>query len=190
MSASTLEATDRRLFIGGQWTDAAEGGTFENRDPFTGDVVATVPAATRVDAERAVAAAAEAFPGWSQSLPAERQAMFLKAADVLGSRRDEVVELLARESGSTFGFGMFQMGFTAGLLRQAAGAGYQAVGEIIPSDLPGAFAMGIRQPVGVVGAVSPWNAALILSLRAITAPIAFGNTVVLKPSEWSPITGG
>ena len=85
---------------------------------------------------------------------------------------------------------MFQMGFTTGTLRQAANAGYQAVGEIIPSDLPGALAMGIRQPVGVVGAIAPWNAALILSLRGITAPIAFGNTVVLKPSEWSPISGG
>ena len=190
MSASTIEATERRLFIGGQWTDAAEGGTFENKDPFTGDVVATVPAATRADAQRAVEAAAEAFPAWAQSLPAQRQGIFLKAADVLESRTDEVVELLARETGSTFGFGMFQMGFTAGLLRQAASAGYQAVGEVIPSDMPGAFAMGIRQPVGVVGAIAPWNAALILSLRSITAPIAFGNTVVLKPSEWSPISGG
>ena len=85
---------------------------------------------------------------------------------------------------------MFQMGFTPGLLRQAASAGYAATGQVIPSDLPGAMALGIRQPVGVVGAIAPWNAALILSLRAITAPIAYGNTVVLKPSEWSPISGG
>ena len=114
----------------------------------------------------------------------------MRAADILESRRDEIVELLARETGCSFGFGMFQMGFTPGLLRQAAGAAYTPVGEVIPSDLPGAFAMGIRQPVGVVGAIAPWNAALILSLRAITAPIAYGNTVVLKPSEWSPISGG
>jgi acyl-CoA reductase-like NAD-dependent aldehyde dehydrogenase len=187
---SVIETTDRQLFIGGDWVDGREARSFENRDPFTGDVVANVPAGGRDDARRAVEAAVDAFPAWSKSLPAERQAIFLRAADVLGSRGDEVVELLARETGSSFGFGMFQIGFTTGLLRQAASAGYQAIGEVIPSDLPGAFAMGIRQPVGVVGAISPWNAALILSLRAITAPIAFGNSVVLKPSEWSPISGG
>jgi acyl-CoA reductase-like NAD-dependent aldehyde dehydrogenase len=187
---TTIETTERRLHIGGEWVDAAGGGTFEDRDPFTGEVVATVPSAGREDARRAVEAAAAAFPDWSQAPPAGRQTLFLKAADILESRGEEVVELLARETGSTFGFGMFQLGFTTGLLRQAANAGYLATGEVIPSDLPGAFAMGIRQPVGVVGAISPWNAALILSLRGITAPIAFGNTVVLKPSEWSPISGG
>ena len=67
---------------------------------------------------------------------------------------------------------------------------YAPVGEVIPSDIPGAMAMGLRQPVGVVGAIAPWNAALILSLRSITAPLVLGNTVVLKPSEWSPISGG
>ena len=187
---TTMETTERRLHIGGDWVDAAGGGSFEDRDPYTGDVVATVASAGRDDARRAIETAAEAFPAWSQTPPAARQALFLRAADILESRRDEIVELLARETGCTFGFGMFQMGFTPGLLRQAANAGYQATGEVIPSDMPGAFAMGIRQPVGVVAAISPWNAALILSLRAITAPIAYGNTVVLKPSEWSPISGG
>jgi acyl-CoA reductase-like NAD-dependent aldehyde dehydrogenase len=85
---------------------------------------------------------------------------------------------------------MFQLGFVAGLLRQAAGVAYMPIGEVIPSDLPGAVAMGFRQPVGVVGAIAPWNAALILSARSIATPLAFGNTVVLKPSEWSPVSGG
>jgi acyl-CoA reductase-like NAD-dependent aldehyde dehydrogenase len=179
-----------QLFIGGEWVGAQGGRTFEDRDPFTGEVVARVAAGARDDARRAVDAAQAAFPAWSQSPPAERQRLFLKAADVLESRRDEVVALLARETGCTFGFGMFQVGFTPGLLRQAAAAAYAPTGEVIPSDLPGAFAMALRQPVGVVGAIAPWNAALILSLRAITAPLACGNTVVLKPSEWSPLSGG
>jgi acyl-CoA reductase-like NAD-dependent aldehyde dehydrogenase len=152
--------------------------------------VATVAAGTRDDAKRAVAAAAEAFPAWAAAPPAARQGVFLRAADVLESRRDEIVDLLARETGCTFGFGMFQMHFTPGLLRQAAASAYGPIGEVIPSDVPGAMAMGLRQPVGVVGAIAPWNAALILSLRSITAPLAFGNSVVLKPSEWSPISGG
>ena len=98
--------------------------------------------------------------------------------------------LLARETGCTFGFGMFQLHFVPGLFRQAAALAYAPIGEVLPSDVPGTFAMGLRRPVGVVGAIAPWNAALILSARSISAPLALGNTVVLKPSEWSPYTGG
>jgi acyl-CoA reductase-like NAD-dependent aldehyde dehydrogenase len=179
-----------RQFIGGQWVEASNGNTFDNLNPFTGEVIASVAAGTRDDARRAVDAAKEAFAGWSQTPPAERQRVFLAAADALEQRRDEIVGLLARETGCTFGFGMFQMGFVPGLFRQAAGLSYSPIGEILPSDLPGAFAMGIRRPVGVVGAIAPWNAALILSARSIAAPIVLGNTVVAKPSEESPVSGG
>ena len=190
MTSVQSDAREAKQFIAGGWTDASGGATFEDRDPFTGDVVALVPAGGRPDAVRAIAAAADAFPAWSQSPPAQRQAVFLKAADILESRRDEIVGLLARETGATFGFGMFQMGFVPGLLRQAAAAAYAPLGQIIPSDHPGTLAMGIRRPVGVVGAIAPWNAALILSARSIAAPLALGNTVVLKPSELSPVVGG
>jgi acyl-CoA reductase-like NAD-dependent aldehyde dehydrogenase len=163
--------------------------TFQDLDPYTDEVVAEVPAGGRDDARRAIEAAADAFPAWSSSPPAERQGIFLKAADALERRRDEVVSLLARETGATFGFGMFQMQFVPNLLRQAAALAYAPLGEVLPSDT-GAFSMGIRRPVGVVGAIAPWNAALILSARSIAAPLALGNTVVLKPSELSPIVGG
>jgi len=109
-----------RQFIGGEWVTA--GATFDVREPFTGEVALTVAAGTRDDARRAVAAAAEAFPGWAATPPAAKQAIFLRAADILESRQDEIVDLLARETGCTFGFGMFQMHFTPGLLRQAAAA--------------------------------------------------------------------
>ena len=190
MTSVQSDAREAKQFIAGAWTGASGGATFEDRDPFTGDLVALVPAGGRPDAVRAIAAAAEAFPAWSQSPPAQRQAVFLKAADILESRRDEIVGLLARETGATFGFGMFQMSFVPGLLRQAAAAAYAPLGQIIPSDHPGTLAMGIRRPVGVVGAIAPWNAALILSARSIAAPLALGNTVVLKPSELSPVVGG
>jgi acyl-CoA reductase-like NAD-dependent aldehyde dehydrogenase len=193
MSTETIETTaakECRQFIGGEWVDATEGQTFEDRDPFTGDVVAQVPAGTREDAKRAVDAAAQAFPAWSKTPPAERQRIFLQAADILERRQDDVVSWLIRETGASFGFAMFQHHWVPGLFRQAAGAAYAPLGEIIPSDVPGAFAMGVRRPVGVVGAIAPWNAALILSARAITAPLAFGNAVVLKPSEESPYSGG
>jgi len=187
--AVASEVREIKQFIGGQWVDAADGATFEDKDPFTGETVAVVPAAGGEDAARAIEAAAAAFPAWAETPPAARQAIFLKAADILERRQDEVVSLLARESGCTFGFGMFQMHFVPGLFRQAAATPYQPIGTVIPSDT-GAFAMGIRRPVGVVGAIAPWNAALILSARSIAAPLALGNTIVLKPSEWSPWVGG
>src|SRR4051794_32961605 len=193
MSTETAgtESAVRELghFIGGEWVDGGGGELFDDLDPFNGDTVAKVAAGTREDAKRAIDAAAEAFGEWSQTPPAQRQGIFLKAADILESRRDEVVSWLARETGSTFGFGMFQMSFVPGLFRQTAALAYAPIGQVIPSD-HGEFAMGLRRPAGVVGGIAPWNAALILSARSIAAPLALGNTVVLKPSELSPYTGG
>lgn len=189
MSTQTTTGIETRLFVGGAFVEADGGRTFENRDPFTGDVVAEVAAGSGADAKRAVEAAADAFAEWSRTPPAVRQAVFLKAADVLEARHDEVAAALARETGAAFGFSMFQLHFVPGLFRQSAALAYAPLGEVIPSD-SGAFSMGVRRPVGVVGAIAPWNAALILSARSIAAPLALGNTVVLKPSEWSPQVGG
>jgi acyl-CoA reductase-like NAD-dependent aldehyde dehydrogenase len=187
--ATAASVLEYKQFIGGDWTSAASGATYEDLDPFTGEAVATAPSGGPDDAAKAIDAAAAAFADWSASPPADRQRIFLKAADLLDERRDEVVSMLARETGATFGFGMFQSFFVPNLFRQAAGLAYAPMGQIIPSDT-GAFAMGLRKPVGVVGAFAPWNAALILSARSIAAPLALGNTVVLKPSEWSPWSGG
>jgi acyl-CoA reductase-like NAD-dependent aldehyde dehydrogenase len=185
-----VDATHQvKQLIGGAWVDAANGRAFEDADPFTGEVVLSAPAGDAADASAAIEAASAAFERWRTTPPAERQRIFLAAADLLEARRDEVVSMLARETGSTFGFAMFQSLFVPNLFRQTAALAYAPLGQIIPSDT-GAFAMGIRRPVGVVGAFAPWNAALILSARSIAAPLALGNTVVLKPSEWSPWSGG
>ena len=190
MATTANPVHEAKQFIGGAWADAADGATYEDRDPYNDEVVAIVPAGGADDARLAIDAASAALPAWAASTPAERQAIFLKAADILERRGDEVVSMLARETGATFGFAMFQMHFVPGLFRQAAAVGYQPIGQILPSDNPGTFAMGVRKPVGVVAAIAPWNAALILSARSIAAPLALGNTVVLKPSEWSPVSGG
>ena len=118
MSTEVRESTVKQLFLGGEWTAAVDGQTFEDRDPVTGDLVAEVSAGARDDARRAIEAAAAAAQAWAETPPAARQGIFLKAADVLESRQDEVVSLLARETGATFGFGMFQMHFEPGLFRQ------------------------------------------------------------------------
>jgi len=179
-----------KMYINGEWVGALDDETYDDYNPYTGEVFAQVASGKRADAKRAVDAAAAAFPAWSHTLPGERQAMFLKAADILEKKRDEIVAILAEETGCTFGFAMFQAGFTPSLLREAAGQMNQPSGEIIPANLPGAFYMAIRQPVGVVAGIAPWNAPLILSLRSVCMPIAYGNTAVLKPSTESAAAGG
>lgn len=179
-----------QMYINGEWVDALDGEKYDDCNPYTGGVFARVAAGKRADAKRAIEAAAAAFPAWSQTLPNERQALFLKAADILEKKRDEIITILAEETGCTFGFAMFQATFTPGLLREAAAQVHHANGEIIPDDTPGSFSMAIRQPVGIVAGIAPWNAPLILSLRSICLPIAYGNTAILKPSMESSAAGG
>jgi aldehyde dehydrogenase (NAD+) len=149
-----------------------------------------VPKGKREDATRAIEAAAAAFPEWSESPPSLRRKLFLKAADIFEKRQDELVRIVAEETGSTIGIAMFQMFFVPGLFREAAAQAYSVTGEVIPADYPGAFFMALRQPAGVVGAFGPFNVPYILSSRAFALPLAYGNTAVLKPSEEAPVSGG
>jgi acyl-CoA reductase-like NAD-dependent aldehyde dehydrogenase len=183
-------AREYLMYINGEWVKAKSGQSFDDYNPFSGEVLGKIPSGDREEAKQAIAAADAAFPTWSHTLPAERASYFLKAADILEKRQQELLKILAEEAGTTFGVGMFQLSFTPGLLRQAAAQMHAASGEIIPADLPGAFFMTIRQPVGVVAGISPWNVPLILSLRAFTLPLAYGNTTVLKPSAETPVSGG
>jgi acyl-CoA reductase-like NAD-dependent aldehyde dehydrogenase len=176
--------------IGGERVGSISGRRHPDRDPWTRAVLAEVASGDGEDARLAIEAAHAAFPGWSSMPPTERQLIFIRAADALDRRRDEVLALLAAETGCGRHFGEVQFGFCLALLRQAAGLGHAPTGQILPTDLPGSRSFAVRRPVGVVAAIAPWNAALSLAGRAIVGPLALGNTVVLKPSEESPITGG
>ncbi|WP_261801605.1 aldehyde dehydrogenase family protein [Streptomyces sp. ISID311] len=176
--------------IGGEWTEPLSGATYPDCDPWTGSVLATVAAGDAEDTVRAVDAAQAAFASWADALPAQRQQVMLRASEVLDRRREEVLGLLASETGCGRHYGTVQVDFSIALLRQAAGLPYAAVGQVLPSDIPGTQALAVRQPVGVVAAIAPWNASLVLSGRGVVGPLALGNTVVLKPSEESPLTGG
>lgn len=184
----TTAVQSNQLFIEGAWQDAQGGRTFEKANPFTGQMIARFASAGRADARRAIDSAAAAFPAWSAAPPAARRSLFLKAAEILDRRQTEIARTMAEEMGGTFGWGMFNCIFAAGLLREAAAQAYGLVGEIIPSDLPDTVAMATRQPVGVVVGIAPWNAPLILGMRAVAMPLAYGNTVVLKASEETPAT--
>jgi acyl-CoA reductase-like NAD-dependent aldehyde dehydrogenase len=183
-------AKRHKMFIGGKWVDSASGETFDDLNPYTGQVYAQVPAGTREDARQAVDAAAAAFPEWASSPPGMRREIFLKAADIMERRSDELVKAMMEEVGGTIGISMFQMHFVPGLYRMAAGAGYDVKGEIIPADHKDSFFMAVRQPAGVVACFAPFNVPYILGSRSFTLPVAYGNTAVLKPSEEAPVTGG
>ncbi len=183
-------AAKHKMFIGGSWVDASSGETFEDLNPFTGEVYAHVPAGTAKDAQVAIEAAERAFPEWAASPPGLRRQIFLKAADIMESRSDDLVKAMMEEVGGTIGISMFQMHFVPGLYRQAAAAAYEVKGETIPADHPNSFFLAIRQPAGVVACFAPFNVPYILASRSFALPIAYGNTAVLKPSEDAPITGG
>ena len=187
----TTAATQRelqRLLIGGEWAEARSGGTFERTNPFTGDPAGTSAAAKREDARAAADAAAAAFGDWSASAPSQRRELLQKAAALLTERAEEISATVTEETGGTFGWGMFNCRLAAGMLDEAAAQTTAVRGEVIPSDVPGLLAMGIRQPAGVVVGIAPWNAPVILGTRAVASPLAYGNTVVFKASEVCPRT--
>ena len=173
------------LLIGGQARPAADGRVFERCNPLTGEVVSRVAAATLEDADAAVAAAQAAFPAWAALAPNERRARLLKAAEQMAARAPEFLAL-AGETGAMANWYGFNVHLAASMLREAAAMTTQIYGEVIPSDMPGSFAMALRQPCGVVLGIAPWNAPVILGTRAVAMPLACGNTVVLKASELSP----
>ena len=189
-STVATETRKYRQLIAGQWVEAEGGKTFCDMNPYTGAVFAEIPASSGADAQRAIEAADKAFPAWAAMGARARQALFLKAADIVERRADELVLIMAQETGASNAYSRFQIQWSAGLLRQAAGYPYLSGGEIVPSDTPGVFVMAIRKPLGVVGGISPWNGALALGLRTVVSPLACGNTVVLKPSEDAPVCAG
>jgi acyl-CoA reductase-like NAD-dependent aldehyde dehydrogenase len=176
-------------FIDGAWTDAS-GPTFPVCNPLNDDVIAEAAAGGAADAEAAVAAAAAAFPAWAALAPGARQALFLKAANIVDRRHEELVQLMAVEGGASRAFSSWQIRLSAAMLRQAAGWGYLPAGDVLRSDIPGRTAMVTRKPLGVVAGFTPWNGAFYLAWRTFLLPMAFGNTTVIKPSELAPMSAG
>ncbi|WP_447726590.1 aldehyde dehydrogenase [Sphingomonas koreensis] len=164
------------------------GKTFTRLNPVTGEVATTAAAASFDDANAAAEAAAAAFPVWSALGPNARRAALNKAADALAAKAEDFVEAMKGEIGATEGWARFNLMLAVGMIREAAALTTQIGGEVIPSDKPGCIAMAIREPVGVMLGIAPWNAPIILGVRAVATPLACGNTVVLKASEQCPRT--
>lgn len=179
-----------QMLIGSEQRGAASGATFERMNPLDGSVATRAPAATADDAKAAVDAAAKAFPSWAATGPGERRALLMKAADALEANSAAFTEAMMAETGASGLWAGFNVHLAADMLREAAALTTQIGGELIPSNVPGSKALAVRQPAGVVLGIAPWNAPVILGVRAIATPLACGNTVVLKGSELSPATHG
>jgi acyl-CoA reductase-like NAD-dependent aldehyde dehydrogenase/ABC-type branched-subunit amino acid transport system ATPase component len=184
--SETMIAVD--LMINNADVKARGNATFDRLNPMTGDVAARAAASNADDATRAADAAAAAFPAWAEMAPAARRALLNKAADLIEAAGAKFAPVMGAETGSTAMWAGFNCMLAAGMVREAAAMTTQIAGEIIPSNVPGSLAMGYRQPVGVVAGIAPWNAPVILGVRAIAMPLACGNTVVLKASEMCPGT--
>src|ERR1700741_1983566 len=190
MTSTQIEVKDYRYFAGNEWRKAADDQFFEVHEPYSGELFARVASGSRAAACAAGDAAAKAFPAWSDSTPAERAALFLKASEIVKRRRTEIAEILARETGSTISFSTFQMDLVAATLQQVAGRVYLPKGEVLETNQAATHSIGLRRPLGVCASFTPWNGANILSWRAVISPVAAGNTVVVKPSEFAPVSAG
>ncbi|AAN29314.1 MULTISPECIES: aldehyde dehydrogenase [Brucella] len=174
------------FIIDGKESGGASGKTFERKDPITGKVATVAAAASLADVDTVAEAAAKAFESWSETGPNARRALLNKAADLMDSRTAEFTRLMLEETGATAPWAGFNVHLGANILREAAALTTQITGEIIPSDKPGIMSMAVRQPVGVVLGMAPWNAPVILGVRAVAAALACGNTVILRSSETCP----
>ena len=174
------------LLIGGESVPAKDGRTFHRIDPVKGTPASEAAAAGVADVNAAVEAAAAAFPAWAATSPGRRREILLRAADTLTAHQGEFVESVITETGATEGWAGFNVAFAASLLREAASITTQITGEVIPTDVPDNVALAVRQPLGVCVGMAPWNAPIILGVRALAVPLACGNTVVFKASEACP----
>ncbi|RWC43850.1 MAG: aldehyde dehydrogenase family protein [Mesorhizobium sp.] len=185
-----IDGLHRQMFVDGAWVDARSGRTMETRNPATGAVIATVPRGDRDDIELAVAAARRAFDGpWSRYKPYERQVLLLRIADLFEKHWEEISRSDTIDMGMPIVRTRANRNRVIGMLRYYAGMATSLHGETIENSLPGEIVSFTRkEPVGVVGAIIPWNAPTAASIWKIGPALAAGCTVVLKPSEEAPLT--
>lgn len=177
-------------FIAGKWQKASGGRALESRDPFSGDLLTSIEMAGQEELDTAYAAAREAQVSWAEMMPGERAAIMRKAVTIFDARRDEIVDWLIRESGSTRIKAEVEWGLARAITEEATSFPLRSEGRILPSNIPGKESRVYRKPLGVVGVISPWNFPLHLSQRSVAPALALGNGVVLKPASDTPVTGG
>lgn len=179
-----------RQFIAGEWRKGGAGQTMESTDPYTGDVLTQIDAASEDDLNAAYDAAREAQRDWAGKAPAERTAVLRKAVSVFEDRHEEIVDWLIKESGSTRIKAEAEWSNARNITEEAASFPLRVEGRILASNIPGKESRVYRKPLGVVGVISPWNFPLHLAQRSVAPALALGNAVVLKPASDTPVSGG
>jgi len=177
-----------RMFIGGEWVDSATGERERILNPATADVIADVPRGSREDVHRAVAAAKAAFPGWADATPGERMGMLLRLADRIDAHAEELAQIESGNVGKPITVSRADLPFISDNLRFFAGAARILEGKSSGEYVRGMTSWIRREPIGVVGLIAPWNYPLMMAIWKIGPALAAGNTVVLKPSELTPLT--
>jgi acyl-CoA reductase-like NAD-dependent aldehyde dehydrogenase len=173
-------------FIGGEWLDADGGATFDDINPLDDSVYAHVAKGSGENLRQAVAAAKATFETYRETTPTMRERWLLRVAELMEQRKAELIDCLIDEIGSPVQKAEFEFGKGLTMVRAAAGMCRHMRGETIPSDVPGKFSMSIREPLGVVAIITPFNVPLIKTTRLVANALAPGNTVVHLPSEMAP----
>ena len=173
-------------FISGEWVSSSTGETFDDLNPLDDSVYGTVAKGSKDDVMRAVSSAKSASIEYRNTLPTERERMLLKVAEIMERRKSDLIDCLIDEIGSPLQKAMFEFGKSLTMVRAAAGLCRNVRGETIPSDAPGKFSMSLREPLGVVAVITPFNVPLIKTTRLVSNALAVGNTVVHLPSEMAP----
>jgi betaine-aldehyde dehydrogenase len=186
---ATMTKTKLQNFIDGEFVDAADGATEEVTNPANGDAIAEMPLSTEEDVNRAVAAARRAFAEWAATPPGERAGALFKLADAIEEHADEIADLEAADAGKPrSAFYEDEIPFMCDNLRFFGGAARVMEGKAAGEYIAGRTSIIRREPVGVVGQITPWNYPLMMAIWKIGPALATGNTIVLKPAETTPIT--
>lgn len=176
--------------IAGAWRKGTAGRTLEVIDPFSGERLLNLPMAGREDLDEAYRGAQDAQTEWAAMGPTARGDVMRRAVAIFDARKDEIIDWIIRESGSTRIKAEIEWGSARAITQESAGLPGRAHGRILPSDVPGKESRVYRLPLGVVGIISPWNFPLHLSARSVSPALALGNAVVVKPASDTPVTGG
>ncbi|MEX3601227.1 aldehyde dehydrogenase family protein [Kocuria carniphila] len=197
MTTTTLESTGTfagqpvdRQYIGGAWREGRSERILTVTNPYDDTVLTTIRQATTEDLDDAYRTAEAAQKEWAAQSPASRRQIILRAAQILEERREEIVDWLVKESGSTVGKAQVEVSLAAGITLEASSFPTRVHGRIVESNTPGKELRVYRRPIGVVGVISPWNFPLHLSQRSVAPALALGNAVVIKPASDTPVTGG
>lgn len=177
-------------YINGEWVEGSSDKTIKNTNPFNGDLLNEFKSADEGDLDRAYRAAEQAQKGWAQTLPQEKQELLDKIAASLTDRKEEIIELLIKEAGSTKIKAEIEWAATLRIVKEASTFPYRMEGKILPSNIPGKENRVYRTAKGVIGVIGPWNFPLHLAMRSVAPALAAGNTVVIKPASEAPITSG